>query len=67
MNIYQYYVCPNPNRWNETPHTFSSYQEALDFALEHEMSLVEVSFSFEDSELVYEPDRKAQEDAIVQV
>ena len=65
MKVHLYYVCANVDRWHESHHAFASYQEALMFASEHNMSVVEASFSFEDSELVYEPEGREQKDAIV--
>ena len=52
MTIYRWIVCTDPDSISSATHLYNSFDDARDCAIAQKTCVIEVSFVYEDSELV---------------
>ena len=55
MEHYEYFVCKDPDRWSVDSQCYDCFRTARARAEIHGLYVVEVTYTYEDSELVYDP------------
>ena len=61
MNLYEFYVCKDPDEWGEGQ-KYTCPRTATAAAKLKGLYVIEATYSYEDSELIYEPPKQEEEE-----